>query len=153
MSNYVHLIQFCLASCGCIEEVELVKLTSYLVALFNHLIVSKVNRDLCKLVETFIVVEFLRCVKSNLDISTADSKVKSLFKILFKEKCDLLMSLLLQVVDNCITAELAFAKDLFNLQEIVLLERHLELVVGIVNLHDFHLTLSCDCVYLILHEE
>ena len=63
------------------------------------------------------------------------------------------MALLLKVVHNAVTAELPFAEDFFNFEQIVFLKSHFEKVIGIVNLDRLELALSADGVYLVFHKE
>lgn len=63
------------------------------------------------------------------------------------------MSLLLQVADDSVSAEISLAENLLDLKQVLLLEGHLEEIVGVVDFCDFDLTLSCEGIYLVLHEE
>lgn len=63
------------------------------------------------------------------------------------------MTLLLQIADDRVTAKVTFAENFFDFKKILLLKGHLEQIICIVNLSDFHFSLSWEWEHLIFHEK
>jgi len=63
------------------------------------------------------------------------------------------VALLLQVADDRVPAKASLTEYLFNFKQILLLQCHLEEVISVIDLSHLHLTLSCEGIDLILHEE
>lgn len=62
------------------------------------------------------------------------------------------MSLFLQVADNAVTTQVALAEYFLDFRQVLLSQRHLEQVVCVVDLVHLHVSLSVECVHLVLHE-
>ena len=123
-----------------------------LVALLCNIVVTERYSCLGQLIEELRLLELLGGLKGHLNVATLQGEVVPLLCVLFKEKSDLTVALLLKVADDRATAELTSAKNLPDLGQILLLQSSLKQVVCIVNFVDFHLSHTIERVECVTHE-
>mmetsp|Transcript_7397 Transcript_7397/g.12489 ORF Transcript_7397/g.12489 Transcript_7397/m.12489 type:complete len:229 (-) Transcript_7397:1689-2375(-) len=148
--HFVELLEA--AGCG-VEEVELVELLADLETALADFVVAQQGGRLLQLLEAFLRVDLLGRLEGYVEVAALDGEAEALVDVLLEEESYLGVSLLLEVVHNGVALDRALAQDLFDLHEVLLLQRHLEQIVGVVDLDGLHLAGAVEGVDRVLHEE
>mmetsp|Transcript_71193 Transcript_71193/g.113169 ORF Transcript_71193/g.113169 Transcript_71193/m.113169 type:complete len:255 (+) Transcript_71193:426-1190(+) len=118
------------------EEIhQFLKVSRLFVRLGDIAVVSLHQRRFSEPVPHFLSVDLLAALERIVDISALDGELKPRRRILHESQCHLWISLLLQIRQNRLSAQLIRLDDAFHLTEFASMQRALKHKLCVVNLN------------------